>query len=290
MSGTSYLHPASMSASFRTAALLSGGAPIDSFGVGTSMTTSSDAPYLDAVWVDERPSWREPAGIWRLRRRLRGGGFTRIYDLQTSDRSSWYFHLMGPGTRPQWSGIARGASHLHDNPNRDRQHTIERQADQLRRAGIATVSPPDLSWIDADIARFALPARFAVLVPGGAPHRPQKRWPVERYGIAPVVLGGHAERELGAAIRERCSGALDLTGATTLEDVVAIGRSALWAIGNDTGPMHLLAGAGAASTVLYSAASDPARTAPRGARVMILRRANLADLPTCEVAATLRFG
>jgi len=30
--------------------LVAGGAPIDGFGVGTSLVTSSDAPYLDAVY------------------------------------------------------------------------------------------------------------------------------------------------------------------------------------------------------------------------------------------------
>ena len=34
----------------RIAELLGAGAPIDSFGVGTSLTTSADAPYLDAVY------------------------------------------------------------------------------------------------------------------------------------------------------------------------------------------------------------------------------------------------
>ena len=34
----------------RVAALVDAGAPIDSFGVGTSLTTSADAPYLDAVY------------------------------------------------------------------------------------------------------------------------------------------------------------------------------------------------------------------------------------------------
>ena len=34
----------------RIAALVAAGAPIDSFGVGTSLTTSADAPYLDAVY------------------------------------------------------------------------------------------------------------------------------------------------------------------------------------------------------------------------------------------------
>jgi hypothetical protein len=54
--------------------------------------------------------------------------------------------------------------------------------------------------------------------------------------------------------------------------------------------MHLLAAAGAPATVLFSAASDPALTAPRGPRVAILRRPRLADLPVEEVAATLAFG
>ena len=44
---------------------------------------------------------------------------------------------------------------------------------------------------------------------------------------------------------------------------------------------------GAQATVLYSAASDPDLTAPRGARVTILRRDDLGDLPVEEVAATL---
>ena len=47
---------------------------------------------------------------------------------------------------------------------------------------------------------------------------------------------------------------------------------------------------GASATILYSAASDPALTAPRGARIVVLRRANLADLSVAEVAATLPFG
>jgi hypothetical protein len=48
--------------------------------------------------------------------------------------------------------------------------------------------------------------------------------------------------------------------------------------------------AGAPATVLYSSASDPALTAPRGPRVRILRRSSLGDLGVEEVAATLAFG
>jgi hypothetical protein len=51
--------------------------------------------------------------------------------------------------------------------------------------------------------------------------------------------------------------------------------------------MHLAVVGGAPATVLYSAASDPALTAPRGPDVVILRRDDLADLSVDEVAATL---
>ena len=258
------------------------------------------APYFDRVWVDERPRLTRPLALWRLRLRLRGARFLRVYDLQTSDRSSFYYHLMGPGRRPEWSGIARGASHPHANLARDLQHTLDRQAEQLSMAGIATVPPPDLSWAATDLRGFTLPERMLLLVPGGSAHRPRKRWPIENFvalasravarGLTPVVLGGRGEAPLGAALVAGCSTALDLTGRTSFGDIVALGRRACYAVGNDTGPMHLIAAAGCPLTVLYSSESDPALTAPRGPAVTVLRRPDLAELGVEEVAATLAIG
>lgn len=257
------------------------------------------APYFDDVWVDERPGWADPLGLIRLARRLRGGRFDRVYDLSTRQRSALYFRLMRRAGGPEWSGIVRGASHRQpDTPERRRMHTLDREADQLRWAGIpGPVPPPDLSWAPSDTARFALPADYVLLMPGGAPHRPEKRWPLAHFieldrriaaaGSIPVVIGGPAERELGEAMAVAVPETRDLTGQTEFGDVVALGRGARRAVGNDTGPMHLAVVGGAPATVLYSAASDPALTAPRGRDVVILRRADLADLAVDEVAATL---
>ena len=250
------------------------------------------APYFDEVWADERPGWNSPGALLRLIGRLRAGCFDRVYDLQTRARTSLYFWLMG---RPQWSGTAAGASYRHDNPERRTMHTLDREADQLRRAGIpGSARRPDLSWVKADIARFALPPAYVLLIPGGAAHRPKKRWPVERFaelaariaaaGLAPVLIGGPDERGLGQTIAARVPQVHDLIGRTDFADVVALARAARRAIGNDTGPMHLAVAAGAPATVLYSAASDPALTAPRGGDVAILRVDNLADLTVDEVA------
>jgi ADP-heptose:LPS heptosyltransferase len=177
-------------------------------------------------------------------------------------------------------------------------HTLDREADQLRWAGIpGLIPPPDVSWATADISRFALPRGYMLLIPGGAAHRPEKRWPLAHFielarriaacGTTPVMIGGPDERDLGAAVAAAVPQARDLTGETSFADIVALGRGARRAIGNDTGPMHLAVAAGAPATVLYSAASDPALTAPRGKDVVILRVGDLADLSVDEVARTL---
>ena len=251
---------------------------------------------FDEVWTDDRPRWWDVAGVFALRRKLRSGNFARVYDLQTSDRSGWYFRLFPAGAKPEWSGIAAGCSHPHANPDRDSMHTVERLAEQLAMAGIAETPPADLSWADGDISRFDLPERFVLLVPGGAPHRPLKRWPEAHFaalgadlaerGAVAVVVGGTAEAGLAARIAEACGG-VSLAGRTSFADIAALARKAAGAVGNDTGPMHIAAAAGCPSVVLFSGDSDPALTAPRGASVTVLRRQNLADLGVAEVADAL---
>jgi ADP-heptose:LPS heptosyltransferase len=251
------------------------------------------APWFDEVLVDQRPAWWNLPGVYRLRQTLRRPGFTRVYDLQTSGRSSHYFRLLPRSAKPEWSGIVARGSYPDRDPNRGYMHDIDRQASQLRQAGIVTVPSADLSWCRGDIGRFGLPPDFVVLVPGSAPHRPEKRWPAARYqalalalraqGLTPVVVGTAAEAGIARSIPAAC----DLTGQTTFGDLADLSRSARFAIGNDTGPMHLLAATGCPAVVLFSHASDPALCAPRGPDVRVLRRPDLALLEVEAVLAEL---
>ncbi len=253
--------------------------------------------YFDEIMLDTRPSFGNIAGWLRLRHNFRSGGFSRIYDLQTSDRSSLYFQLMWPGPKPEWSGIAPGCSHPHTNAWRDSMHTIERQAEQLGIAGIGEVPPPDLSWADADVSRFGLSPRYFLLVPGGAVHRPEKRWPSEHYAalargllardIEPVLIGGPAEADLLAEIAAAAPGSRNLADATAHVEIVALARAATGAVGNDTGPMHLIALSGCQTVVLFSNASDPALCAQRGLAVKILQRPALGALSVDKVEAVI---
>jgi ADP-heptose:LPS heptosyltransferase len=83
--------------------------------------------------------------------------------------------------------------------------------------------------------------------------------------------------------------ARSLLGRTSLADLAVLARGAAGAIGNDSGPMHLIAAAGCPSVVLFSADSDPALCAPRG-KVAVIRRDDLATLPVAPVLAELDAG
>lgn len=269
----------------------------------TALTTKPYAsllgasPYFDEVWTDARPRLWDVSGWLALRARLRAGRFDRVYDLQTSDRSGFYFRLLGPGKRPEWSGIARGCSHPHANPGRDLMHIVDSQAEQLRMAGIAETPPSDVSWLKADISRYRLAAPYVLMVVGGSPHRTEKIWPAERFGElacelaarghTPVILGTAPERPMADRIRSICPAARDLTGDTSIAELAQLARGAAAAIGGVTGPMHLIAAAGAPSVVMFSRVSNPAQCGPRGRKVVYLRKDRLADLPVGEVSAAL---
>src|SRR6516165_2372445 len=173
---------------------------------------------FDDILIDRRPKALDLKGWLALRRILRHGRFDRIYDLQTSDRSGIYAWLLWSGHMPAWSGVVWQCSHPHANPQRDRQHTMDRQAEQLLMAGIYPVSLAP--WLPA---AGSLPValagrRFVVLIPGSSPRHLAKRWPASRYGelairlnradYLPVLVGVHGEADLGRMIRDICPDAV----------------------------------------------------------------------------------
>lgn len=267
-------------------------------------TLARTCPYFNAVDTGGRP---ESFPEWMaLRKRLKAMNLTRVYDLQTSSQSNRIFQLLRPSP-PTWSGIAFGCALPHRNPLRNQMHTLERQADQLMYAGIWPDAPtgpgaapaPDLSWIlkqapaDRPVPGAVKPRPYVMFVPGGSAHRLEKRWPVERYselarilysrGFDIVIIGGPQEASLAHAIQRQTPRARDLTGRTDFERIAILGAKAALAVGNDTGPLHLAAAAGAPAIVIFGKTSDPALSAPRG-RVAILQADNLADLSVAQVA------
>ncbi len=273
---------------------------------------ADECPLFDIVEDDGRP--RDPQAVAQLIARIRAAKYDMVYDLQTSGRTSNYYQALRPWP-PLWSGVAPGCSHPHANPARAEMHTLDRLAEQLRFAGvgpeegypIGDAPLPDLSWIRTALrdpprlqpAYFGIRGRYGLFIPGASPHRPEKRWPEEQFaalarcvaaqGVTPVVIGATAEAEIGAAIARAEPSAKNLVSRTDLFQIATLAERAVFAVGNDTGPMHIAAAAGARGLVLFGADSDPERVAPRGpGGVITLCARQLTELPVIDVDRALR--
>jgi ADP-heptose:LPS heptosyltransferase len=267
----------------------------------TLLTTTPYARFaeetglFDEVVVARRSRARDIGEWLDLRRWLRAGRFDRVYDLQTSGRSSLYAWLFLPGPMPQWSGIAWRCSHPHANLDRFPQHTIDKQAEQLLMAGIYPVPLPRLPPLGRLLPETLRHRSFVLLIPGSSPRHLRKRWPVEHYGelarrlsvagYLPVIVGAPGEENLAAAVRGCCTEAIDLVGKTDLAALADLARWAALTIGNDTGAIHIAAAGGNPVVALFSDASDPSRCAPRGGPVRMLAEPDLAKLSVDAVLA-----
>ena len=266
------------------------------------MEMADKSGLFDDIWSDPRPPLWNVCMWIKILQRLRSGQFDRVYDLQTSTRTNTYYKYMGIN-KPEWSGIATGCSLPHNNPNRDNMHTIERQIEQLRVAGIKKFKPADLSWLDENISDIIsrknnnLPN--ALIIAGGSAHRKNKRWPTHSYGelashfykvgLQPILIGATSEKEVMDKIHQYCPESLNLCGLTSFGHIATLARQSKVAVGNDTGPMHITASVGCPTMVIYSDASDPLITLPRGPKVKYMQIKKMSDLTVEKVYSSLNF-
>jgi ADP-heptose:LPS heptosyltransferase len=257
-------------------------------------------PYTNEIVIDRRPKWYQPLAWLKLRDFLRTKNFTRIYDLQNNDRTALYLKLFWPGPAPVWVGVAPGASHRNTSPTRITGTAFAGHAQTLALAGITGLNFDDLAWLHGDITPLNLPKRYVVIVPGSSPQNPQKRWPIENYtvlsrsilglGLTPIVIGTAQEKELGNQIAQTDPRILNLAGLTKIHDLPDLARGAIAAIGNDTGPMHLMAATGCPALTLFDTRySNPQRHAPYGSKAMLLYADDIATITADQVLKTFKL-
>ena len=113
-----------------------------------------------------------------------------------------------------------------------------------------------------------VPERFVVFNPGSA--RASKRWPAEHFSFladalsVPVVLVGAPGETAAAEVLAHCkSKPIDLSGKTSVADLVALISLSAAHIGGDTGSTHIAAALDIPAIGLYSA-TRPQRSCPYG--------------------------
>lgn len=241
--------------------------------------------YFNEIIVDSRPKFYDVSGWLTLFRHLNRAGYARVFDLQMNDRSRVYIRLLIE--RPAEVVPAAGS-----NKPQAPQHAFDRFREIFDAMGIR-IAPPDIGWMTSDIGLFNIKKPYVLLVPGSSPQWPEKRWPAIKYGALGMklqrlgyevaLIGTPAEHEVVARVVKSCPGIHDLSGRTSLYDIATLARGAAGAVGNDTGPTHIIALAGCPVVALFSGVSQPELSAPLGADVKVIQSENVGDISLDDV-------
>lgn len=246
--------------------------------------------YIDEVIIDPRPKLFQITKWINLYKNLNKQSFDIVYDLQINDRTALYYKLLK--TKPIWIGALK-------KQDRDKSDfAFYRHKKMLEAHGIKGATIDKMDWMKGDLSHFPLQKPYALIVPGCAPTRPEKRWPATHYAqlchdltalnIQPVLLGTNDEAEILNSIAVQCPSALNLLGKTSLYDIAPLARDAKFAVGNDTGPMHIIGPTGCPSLVLFSGSSDPNKHAPLGENIKTIQKDNIVDISVSEVRENIQ--
>ncbi len=256
----------------------------------------SNLPFVSDLRIDNRPKFFFFYKFFVLIYWFNKNKFDWIFDLQTSNRTAIYFKVFSFFGKFNWSGIEKNCSHPHLDENRVKLHTVERQKKQLEIVGISKIENIDLKFLNADLKKFKLPEKVAIIVPGGSKKRREKRWNLNHFQeiinylsdikIIPVIVGGKDEKEIVNKLNIQKCNCINLVGKTNFSELASLARKALLIVGNDTGPMHLLAECSSKSVkkiVLFGSDSDPDLCAPVAKNVIVLQKKCINNITTKEV-------
>jgi heptosyltransferase II len=140
-------------------------------------------------------------------------------------------------------------------------HTVFRNSDKLLKPTLDV----DHSNQKVLLQRYGLTAgRYVALMPG-AEYGPAKRWPARHFatvadafakeGVTVILMGSHKDSAAAADIKAMAPSTIDLTGQTSITDVIDIIASARCVVSNDSGLLHIAASVGVPLVGIYGSTS-----------------------------------
>lgn len=214
-------------------------------------------PFIDHIIIDNRDSIFNLMAFLKLGKLLTGSQFDLVIDLQNSDRTRFYQYWWFSKT--QW--IGRKPNEIEPTSG------LNGLIDLMNQHGIATTfaRKPDLTWLIGDteslLQKLNLKTPYVVIIPGSSAKHPEKRWPFYAQlaqlllndGLDVVAILGPDENDLIGTLPCKILQDLDWRALATVLN------SALYVVGNDTGPSHIASHVGAKGVAIFGPTTSAKR-------------------------------
>tara|TARA_B100000886_G_scaffold63162_1_gene39329 strand:+ start:1874 stop:2815 length:942 start_codon:yes stop_codon:yes gene_type:complete len=223
-------------------------------------------PYINDIIIDKRLSRFNLIYLYFLMRKIKKYRFSKIYDLQNSNRSDFYKKILFPKADfNTWSSTNTTLPLGTSKKDFDKDSVLKRFEHQLTISGVkvSNVLKPDFSWCCDDISsikkKYNLD-KYIILFPFSSSHLTIKRWPYYKelanqliylYGNRYQIITAPGQNEINEAGELDATCILENNKALSITKLASLIKDSQFIISNDTGPAHMAAHMNAKGLVLF---------------------------------------
>ena len=264
----------------------------------TILTTSKylnlfkNCPYVDDCLEDERLPRYNVFYLLRLRKIVNSLNFNKVYDLQNSNRTSFYRKFLF--NIKDWSSSKDIPENKYNNS------VLQRFDEQLRKSNIQTLYTlkPDFSWAAEKANSYNLDTdkKYVLFFPFCSKDLIHKRWPYfpelinlikknhPQYAL--VVAPGPGEIEEAKSLDIKI--ALNNNLPLNFFELASLIKKSHLVIANDTGPAHMAAHLGARGFTLFGPHTTPEKVSIEREKFIALQTMDLKSLFADRVYALIK--
>ena len=223
-------------------------------------------PYIKEPILDRRLSRFNLFYLYSLMRSLKKYNFKKIYDLQNSNRTSFYKNILFKNSNKDiWSSSLTTLPEDKTKEEFDKLSVLDRFDHQIRNSNLISKHTlfPDFSWACSDIASLKNEynlKKYILFFPFCSSHLTIKRWPYynelsnkikdkfkDEYKI--IIAPGPEEIKEASNVYAKCI--LDNGQSLNISQLASLIKDSTFVIANDTGPAHIAAHLGVKGLALF---------------------------------------
>ena len=255
-------------------------------------------PHISNIILDKRLPRYNLIYLYLLMKNIRKYKFLKVYDLQNSNRTSFYKKILFPkATKDTWSSTETTLPKGTTKDDFDKDSVLSRFDYQLKSSGINTRQTlrPDFSWSQTNISQiknYYQLDKYILLFPFCSSHLTSKKWPYyndlitiinEKFENRFKVVLAPGPDEIEAAKKINALSVLDNGQALNISQLSGLIKDSSFVVANDTGPAHITAHIGSKGIALFGSHTTPFKVSIERENFKAIHVDNLIKLSASKV-------